>query len=284
MKKRLRVAVVAGVSLLLVGGAAMAAVAGHSRTPLGAAALAPGSYTIKTALSTSQEVPKPKATTGGTGSFTGTLKVVNAARSTLTFKLSFGHLTGKALAAHVHLGVAGKAGKIAVALCAPCSSGAHGTKIVSSAAALAMIGGKAYVNVHTPKNPAGEIRGQVKAKPAAGAGGGGAANPYANITVPVTPALVAQGKTLSTNFSCEGCHTLTGAQSTGPTWKGLAGRNVKLTTGQTVKATDGYLILAIIQPDAQVVAGYSSGIMTTAIGSISLAQAKALTAYIKSVK
>jgi CHRD domain/Cytochrome c len=278
MRKRLRVAVVAVVSLLLVGGAAMA---GHSRTPLGAAAPTPGSYSIKTSLSTRLEVPKPKATTGGAGTFTGTLKVTSASKSTLTFKLTYAHLTGRGLAAHVHLGAAGKSGPIAVPLCAPCTSGAHGTKSVTAAAATAMIAGKAYVNVHTAKNPAGEIRGQVKAKLA---GGGTAANPYANITVPVTPALVAQGKTLSTNFSCEGCHTLTGAQSTGPTWKGLAGRNVKLTTGQTVKATDGYLILAIIQPDAQVVAGYSSGIMTTAIGSISLAQAKALTAYIKSVK
>ena len=280
MKKRLRVAVVAGVSLLLVGGAAMA---GHSRTPLGAAALTPGSYTINTSLNTSLEVPKPKGTTGGSGTFTGTLKVISTTKSTLAFKLTYAHLTGKGLAAHVHIGVAGKAGPIVVPLCAPCTSGAHGTKSVSVAAATAMIAGKAYVNVHTAKNPAGEIRGQVKAKAAAGGGGAGA-NPYANITVPATPALIAQGKTLSTNFSCEGCHTLTGAQSTGPTWKGLAGRNVKLTTGQTVKATDGYLILAIIQPDAQIVAGYSSGIMTTAIGSIPLSQAKALTAYIKSVK
>src|SRR3954447_23740461 len=289
MKKRLRVTVVAVVSLLLVGGAAMAS---HSRTPLGAAALAPGSYTIKTTLNTKLEVPKPKATTGGSGSFTGTLKVISASKATLTFKLTYARLTGKGLAAHIHLGVAGKSGPIAVPLCAPCASGAHGTKAVKVAAALAMIEGKAYVNVHTAKNPAGEIRGQVKAKPATGGGGGGAgggggggaANPYANITVPVTPALVAQGKTLSSNFSCEGCHTLTGAASTGPTWKGLAGRNVKLTNGKTVKATDGYLILAIIQPDAEIVAGYSSGIMTTAIGNISLSQAKALTAYIKSVK
>jgi hypothetical protein len=54
-----------------------------------------------------------------------------------------------------------------------------------------MIAGKAYVNVHTKANPNGEIRGTVKA---ASAGGGTSANPYANMTVAVTPALVAKGK------------------------------------------------------------------------------------------
>jgi cytochrome c oxidase subunit 2 len=104
------------------------------------------------------------------------------------------------------------------------------------------------------------------------------------MTVATTAALVAQGKALSDKFGCEACHTLTGAKSTGPTWKGLAGRKVHLTDGQVVTATDGYLINAIEQPDAEIVQGYSSGIMTTAIGNIPLAQAKAIVAYIKSLK
>lgn len=281
MKKRLRVAVVAIASMVLVGGVAGFAMAGHSGTTLTAAGPTPGSYTIKTTLNTKQEVPKAKGTTTATGSFTGTLKVISATKSTLTYKLTYARLTGPGLAAHVHLGAVGKSGKIVVPLCAPCSSGAHGTKTVTAAAATAMISGKAYVNVHTKTNPAGEIRGQVKA---ASAGGGASDNPYASIVVTSTPALVAQGKTLSTNFSCEGCHTLTGAAAAGPTWKGLAGRNVKLTNGKTEKATDGYLIWSIEQPDAEIVAGFSSGIMTTAIGNIALPQAKALVAYIKSVK
>ena len=143
-----------------------------------------------------------------------------------------------------------------------------------------MIAGRAYVNVHTKRNPGGEIRGTVKAAAPAGS----SANPYANIKVAVTPKLVAQGKALSDQFGCEACHTLTGAKSSGPTWKGLAGRNVRLTTGQVVKATDGYLINAIVQPDAEIVEGYSSGIMSTAIGNIPLAQAKAIVAFIKSLK
>ena len=282
MKSRLRVAVVVIAATLLVGAIAVFATTGRSGTTVTGAGPTPGSYTIKVTLNTRQTVPRARGTIRATGSFTGTLKVVSASKSTLTYGLTFARLTGPALAAHVHLGAAGKAGKIVVPLCAPCRSGAHATKAVSAVAAQAMIAGKAYVNVHTKKNPAGEIRGQVKATSAGG--GGASANPYANVVVASTPALVAQGKTLSSNFSCEGCHTLDGTKSAGPTWKGLAGGTVHLTNGKTEKATDGYLIWAIEQPDAEIVAGYSSGIMTTAIGNISLAQAKALVAYIKSVK
>lgn len=286
MSRSRRIAIVSIASTVLAGGAAGLAVAGQLGARGTAAVPKPGTYTIKTTLNTKQNVPRAKGTTGGSGAFTGTLKVNTKYNATLAWKLTYRRLTGRALSAHVHLGAVGKAGKIAVPLCAPCTSGAHGKRAVSRAAALAMIGGKAYVNVHTKKNPAGEIRGQIKAASAAGGGGGGGTslNPYANVVVTATPALVAQGKALSSKLGCEGCHTLSGAASTGPTWKGLAGRNVKLTTGQTVKATDGYLILAIEQPDAQIVAGYSSGIMTTAIGNIPLSQAKALVAYIKTVK
>jgi CHRD domain-containing protein/cytochrome c len=256
---------------------------GRSDTSASPAAtkLTPGSYKIATKLNTKLEVPRPRGATRGTGTFTGTLKVASAKRATLTWKLTFARLTGPAIAAHVHLGAPGKAGKVVVPLCGPCRSGRGGTTSVTAVAATAMIAGKAYVNVHTKANPNGEIRGTVKA---ASAGGGTAANPYANITVAVTPALVAKGKQLSESFGCEACHTLTGAKSTGPTWKGLAGRNVHLDNGQVVKATDGYLINAIEQPDAEIVEGYSSGIMTTAIGNIPVSQAKAIVAYIKSVK
>jgi CHRD domain/Cytochrome c len=283
MKSRLRVIVIAATTSVVVGIAAGLAAAGDSGTSGSRAAtkLTPGSYKIATKLNTKLEVPRPKGATTGTGTFTGTLKVVSATKASLTWKLSYSGLTGPGLAAHVHLGAPGKAGKVVVPLCGPCRSGRAGKSSVTAVAAAAMIAGKAYVNVHTKANPNGEIRGTVKA---ASAGGGTAANPYANMTVAVTPALVAQGKQLSENFGCEACHTLTGAKSTGPTWKGLAGRTVRLDNGKVLKATDGYLINAIEQPDAEIVEGYSSGIMTTAIGNIPVSQAKAIVAYIKSVK
>jgi cytochrome c551/c552 len=282
VNRRLRVAVIVATAGILLGLGGGVATTGRSdsSTAREATKLTPGSYKVNTKLNTRLEVPRPKGTTRGTGTFTGTLKVVNAKRATLAWRLTFARLTGPATAAHVHLGAPGKAGKVVVPLCGPCRSGRGGTRRVSAAAATAMIAGRAYVNVHTKRNPGGEIRGTVKAAAPAGS----SANPYANIKVAVTPKLVAQGKALSDQFGCEACHTLTGAKSSGPTWKGLAGRNVRLTTGQVVKATDGYLINAIVQPDAEIVEGYSSGIMSTAIGNIPLAQAKAIVAFIKSLK
>jgi hypothetical protein len=81
--------------------------------------------------------------------------------SSLSWTLTFHHLTGSATAAHIHLGKKGKAGPVIVPLCGPCSSGATGTVKVSSKIASELGRNQAYVNVHTGKNPAGEIRGQL---------------------------------------------------------------------------------------------------------------------------
>jgi hypothetical protein len=79
----------------------------------------------------------------------------------LTWRLTFSRLTGKAVAAHIHRGVRGKAGPVIVPLCAPCKSGAQGKATVDSSVVNALESGRTYVNVHTKKNPAGEIRGQL---------------------------------------------------------------------------------------------------------------------------
>ena len=171
MKSRLRVIVIAATTSVVVGIAAGFATAGDSGVSASrqATKLTPGSYKINTTMNTKLEVPRPKGTTSGTGTFKATLKVVSATKASLTWKLSFAHLTGPALAAHVHLGAPGKAGKVVVPLCGPCRSGRGATTSVTAVAAAAMIAGKAYVNVHTKANPNGEIRGTVKA---ASAGGG----------------------------------------------------------------------------------------------------------------
>ena len=59
----------------------------------------------------------------------------------------------------------GRAGPVAVSLCGPCRSGVRGTSNLTGAVLTALETGRAYVNVHTAKNPASEIRGQIRAVP-----------------------------------------------------------------------------------------------------------------------
>ena len=114
---------------------------------------------ISAKLTAKAEVPAQTVKNSkGSGSFTGTLT-----GSKLTWKLTFAHLSGPAIAAHIHMGKAGKAGNVVVPLCAgtTCKSGIHGTATLKAAVLKAVKDGGAYVNVHTAKNPNGEIRGQI---------------------------------------------------------------------------------------------------------------------------
>jgi CHRD domain len=110
-----------------------------------------------TTLSAAQEIPKQTAATPAAhGAFTATLT-----GSKLTWKLTFSQLSGPATAAHIHLGAKGKAGNVLIPLCTPCKSGVSGTATLKSSVKTDFTKHLLYVNVHTAKNPAGEIRGQL---------------------------------------------------------------------------------------------------------------------------
>ena len=112
-------------------------------------------------LSAAQEVPKPKGVPAAAkGTFTAGL-VRRGAGGTLSWRLNFQGLTGKATASHIHVGARGRAGAVRVALCGPCRTGARGSATVNAKTFNALLAGGTYVNVHTARNPAGEIRGQV---------------------------------------------------------------------------------------------------------------------------
>jgi cytochrome c oxidase subunit 2 len=129
---------------------------------------------------------------------------------------------------------------------------------------------------------------------------GAAPAPQTTATTPTTPttpapttgnaqaALVARGKQLYTSDGCAACHSLNGTASVGPSFKGLAGSSVTLTTGQAVTADNRYLGESIRDPDAQVVKGYQAGIMPPAIASFDLAakpqDVDALVAFMKAQK
>jgi len=126
---------------------------------LGAESAAPTGFSAR--LNGAQEVPKPKGLkTGAQGTFTGAL-VRSGAGGTLSWKLTFQGLTGKATASHIHLGARGRAGGVKVSLCGPCRTGSRGSARVDAKTIAALMAGTAYVNVHTARNAAGEIRGQI---------------------------------------------------------------------------------------------------------------------------
>ena len=97
---------------------------------------------------------------GAQGTFTASL-VRSGAGGTLSWKLTFQGLSGKATASHIHVGARGRAGGVKVSLCGPCRTGLRGFARVDAKTISALLAGTAYVNVHTARNPAGEIRGQI---------------------------------------------------------------------------------------------------------------------------
>lgn len=116
------------------------------------------------ALVTKAETPKPKGVrVSAIGTFT--LSVADkGGQYTGTWKLTFHGLTGRAVAAHIHHAGRGKSGPVLRALCGPCRSGQTGTTRLVRMEITLLAKGQAYVNVHTGKNPGGEIRGQLAAK------------------------------------------------------------------------------------------------------------------------
>jgi hypothetical protein len=113
--------------------------------------------TLRATLTVRQEVPSPTGTRGGSGAFSATITPTETG-VTLVWRLTFKRLSGRAVAAHIHRGRVGRAGPILVPLCAPCRSGGRATMQVRRT----ILSGDLYVNVHTRKNPRGEIRGQVR--------------------------------------------------------------------------------------------------------------------------
>ena len=140
---------------------ALGAVAALAVTALAFGA-ARDTYKVGAKLTAKAEVPAPAGVPAAAkGAFTG-VYVEHGSSATLTWRLTFSGLTGPGTAAHIHMGKAGVAGPVIVPLCGPCKSAQSGRATISEAVIKALESHQAYVNVHTAKNAAGEIRGQVK--------------------------------------------------------------------------------------------------------------------------
>lgn len=106
-----------------------------------------------------------------------------------------------------------------------------------------------------------------------GAGGGGA-------NVKFDEALAGQGEGVASAQGCTACHSVDGSTSAGPTWAGLYGSEVELESG-TTKANDAYIEESIVDPGAEIRAGFSASM--PAFADLSDQDMAALIEYIKSV-
>lgn len=102
------------------------------------------------------------------------------------------------------------------------------------------------------------------------------------------PGIVAKpgGEGLYATLGCQGCHSIDGSASSGPTFKGLFNSMVTLTTGQKVKADEKYLLDSILDADKQIVKGYQPGVMSAVVpkGSVPQDKAQELVDYIKTLR
>ena len=100
----------------------------------------------------------PATTSSGTGTLTASF---DTSSKQLSWKGSYSGLTGDATAAHFH-GPAAADATAGVAVPIPSFKSPYtGTAGLTDAQLADLVAGKWYVNIHTPKFPNGEIRGQM---------------------------------------------------------------------------------------------------------------------------
>jgi mono/diheme cytochrome c family protein len=94
---------------------------------------------------------------------------------------------------------------------------------------------------------------------------------------------VALGSRLVEDNGCTACHS-TGVETlVGPAWGGLYNNETTLADGSRVTVDDAYLSRAIMNPDAQVAAGFEAGVMPSYAEILNTDEVKAIVAYIRSL-
>ena len=108
--------------------------------------------------------PGPSVVSNGTGS---AWAVLNVAQRSLTFRITYAKLDSTFTHAHFHLGAAGTNGPVVFPLDTFfVGNTAKGTwNNIPDSLISALMKGDIYINIHTLKYPAGEIRGQLEASP-----------------------------------------------------------------------------------------------------------------------
>jgi cytochrome c oxidase subunit 2 len=101
--------------------------------------------------------------------------------------------------------------------------------------------------------------------------------------VPAGADLASTGARIANERGCLRCHTVDGTPHLGPTWAGLYRRSVTLASGRRVVADEAYLTSSMMDPAAELHAGYLP-IMPTYRGIVSAPEVAALVEYIRSLE
>jgi cytochrome c oxidase subunit 2 len=94
--------------------------------------------------------------------------------------------------------------------------------------------------------------------------------------------LVALGRAIAARRQCLACHTTDGQRHIGPTWRGLYGATIPLEGGRTVVADEAYLTRSMMDPLAEVHAGFQP-VMPTYQGVLEAPEAAAIVEFIESL-
>ena len=115
---------------------------------------------MKNALTGAQEVPP--VTTSGSGTVDTTF---DKSTNVLTWTVTYSGLSGPVTAAHFHgPAMPGTNAGVVVPFTGEMASPIRGKATLTAAQAADFTAGRWYANLHTAKNPGGEIRGQVTGK------------------------------------------------------------------------------------------------------------------------
>ncbi len=102
-------------------------------------------------------------------------------------------------------------------------------------------------------------------------------------TPPARTALAEEGERVAVKAGCFKCHTIDGTSHIGPTWLGLYHRREPLSDGRRVYVDEAYLTRSMMDPMADIVAGFEP-VMPTFQGKLDAPEAAALVELIKSLQ
>ena len=97
-----------------------------------------------------------------------------------------------------------------------------------------------------------------------------------------TVELASAGARLAAERGCLRCHTVDGTPHLGPTWAGVYGSSIELSTGGRVRADEAYLTESMMDPERKLRRGYAP-IMPSYLGLLDAGEVAALVEYIKAL-